>query len=186
MKQVNESIICAGFGGQGIMILGKVLAEAGMMAGFHVTWLPSYGAEVRGGTAHSVIKISTEPIGSPYVSNADVAIVMNGPSLGKFEKRVKEGGILILNTSMASDSPKRKDIKVIKVPLTDEAIDLGNVKVANMIAAGVLSGVKEVFSEEVLDEVIKKMAGKKEELIPINIKAVKKGIELASQEAGKK
>ena len=180
MKQVNESIICAGFGGQGIMVLGKVIAEAGMLAGFNVTWLPSYGAEVRGGTAHSAIKISTKAIGSPYVSKADVAIVMNGPSLDKFEKRIKEGGLLILNTSLATDSPKRKDIEIIEVPLTDEAIGLGNVRVANMIAAGVLAKARGIFSEKILGEIIKKMAGKKEELIPINIKAVKRGIELVS------
>lgn len=180
MNNVNESIICAGFGGQGIMILGKVLAAAGMTAGYQVTWLPSYGAEVRGGTAYSVVKISSSPIASPVVLCADTAIIMNEPSLDKFEKSVKKNGLMILNASMSERRPARKDIEVVSVPLTEEAIKLGNSKVANMIAAGIFMARRPAFDKKAIFEVIDEMAGGKKELKDINIKAVERGFELGA------
>ena len=181
MKKVNESIVCAGFGGQGIMVLGRVLANAGMKKGFHVTWFPSYGAEVRGGTAHSVVHISEDPIASPLVSSADTGIIMNTPSLDKFEKSIAKGGLLILNTSMMDRGPERDDLEVIETPLTDEAIKLGNIRVANMIAAGIYSVRKKIVDKEVLVGVIKEMAAGREELIPVNIKALERGIEIGNE-----
>ncbi|MFH1552702.1 MAG: 2-oxoacid:acceptor oxidoreductase family protein [Candidatus Omnitrophota bacterium] len=180
MKQINESIICAGFGGQGIMVLGKVLANAGMAKSLYVTWLPSYGAEVRGGTAHSMIRISSEPIASPVVSMADVVIAMNGPSMDKFKSKVTAGGLLILNTSMASGTVGRSDIDVVKAHLTDEAIKLGNVRVANMIAAGIFVAKKGIFDRGIMMNVIEEMAKGREQLVPINVKAVDRGIEIAN------
>ena len=162
------------------MVLGKVLAQAGMAKGLNVTWLPSYGAEVRGGTAHSATRISSEPIGSPIVLRPDTAIIMNGPSFDKFEDSIREKGLLILNSSMAGRGANRDDMEVIAAPLTDEAIKLGNVRVANMIAAGIYAGKKGIIDERVLDGVIREMAAGREELIPINIKAVKRGIEIAT------
>jgi len=100
MDKVNELIICAGFGGQGIMTLGKVLATAGMTAGYHVTWMPSYGAEVRGGTANAKVCISSDPVAVPAFSAGTTAFIMNGPSLDKFEKKVLSGGLIIVNSSM--------------------------------------------------------------------------------------
>jgi 2-oxoglutarate ferredoxin oxidoreductase subunit gamma len=176
MSKINEAIICAGFGGQGIMVLGRVLANAGMARDLYVTWLPSYGAEVRGGTAHSVVRISSRPIASPVVSGADTAIIMNEPSLDKFESKITAGGLLILNTSMAKRKVSRDDIDVVGAPLTDEAIKLGNVRVANMIAAGIFAAKKKIFDKDVLVNVIEKMATGREELIPVNVKAVEKGI----------
>jgi 2-oxoglutarate ferredoxin oxidoreductase subunit gamma len=178
MKKVSESIICAGFGGQGIMVMGKVLANAGMKKGYNVTWMPSYGAEVRGGTAYSMVKISSEEVASPVVSSADTAFIMNDPSLDKFEKKIKKEGLLILNASMVKEEAKRKDIDILKVPLTDEAIKLGNVKIANMIAIGVYIANKELFDKKLLKEVIKEMAMGREDLISINIAALEKGIEI--------
>ncbi|MFH1836644.1 MAG: 2-oxoacid:acceptor oxidoreductase family protein [Candidatus Omnitrophota bacterium] len=178
---IHLDIICAGFGGQGIMVLGKVLAEAGMLDGKHVTWMPSYGAEVRGGTAHASVKISEEPIASPFVSSANIAIIMNGPSLDKFEKKISVGGLLILNTSMAEREPQRKDIDIIKSPLTDEAIKLGNIRVANVIAAGIFIAKKQVFSKDTMIKVIKKMAEGREKIIPVNIKALERGMEIGSE-----
>lgn len=179
MTEVNEEIICAGFGGQGIMVMGKVIAEAGMLLNMHVTWLPSYGAEVRGGTAHSMVKISKGKIASPIVLEADAAIIMNGPSLNKFESKIKPGGLLVLNTSMAARKSKRTDIDIIEAPLTDEAMELGNIRVANMIAVGILAAKKNMFNKDVLKNVIEKMAAGRENLIPINIKAIEKGMSLA-------
>ncbi|NQT33179.1 MAG: 2-oxoacid:acceptor oxidoreductase family protein [Candidatus Omnitrophica bacterium] len=179
MTSINESIICAGFGGQGVITLGKVFAYAGMLKGFHVTWFPSYGAEVRGGTAHSMVKISSEEIASPIVKEPTAAVVMNGPSLDKFEEKIAKGGLLILNTSMVRRKASRSDIDVVEVPLTDEAIKLGNVRVANMIAASIYGVKKGLFGEEIMDDVIKKMAGKREAIIPVNIKAVERGMEIA-------
>jgi 2-oxoglutarate ferredoxin oxidoreductase subunit gamma len=182
-KQINESILCAGFGGQGIMLLGKVLASTGMEEGLNVTWVPSYGAEVRGGTAYSTIRISSRPVSDPIVENASTGIIMNEPSLDKFEKMIQPGGFLIVNTSMTARSPKRKDLDVLELPLTDEALRLGNVRVANMIAAGVYAARKKVLKVDVLARTIKKMAeaAGTASRIPINVKAVERGAELACQ-----
>ena len=180
MKTIRESLICAGFGGQGIMVLGKVIAEAAMEKGLNVTWLPSYGAEVRGGTAHSMVKISSETIGSPVVALADSAIIMNGPSLAKFEHRVTKGGLMVLNTSLAPKGPSVKGLDVAAAPLTEEAIRLGNVRVANMIAAGIYSARKGIIDKGTFVKIIEKMAGGRKELIPINVRAVERGIEIAS------
>lgn len=185
MKNIDETIICAGFGGQGIMILGKVIAEAAMAKCFNVTWLPSYGAEVRGGTAHSMIRISSRPIGSPEVFTTAAAIIMNGPSLDKFEKKINRGGILILNTSLISGGPSRKDVDIVRAPLTEEAAALGNIKVANMIAAGIYSDRSGLIDKETLEKVIIRMAGGRKELIPINMRAIELGIEISRAERRK-
>lgn len=175
MKPINEQIICAGFGGQGIMLMGKLLAQIGMSQGYRVTWLPSYGAEVRGGTAHSMVHISTEEIASPTISKPTTSIVMNKPSLIKFEDRVKKGGLLIVNTSMAEEVPEKKDVKIVKLPLTKLASELGNVKVANMIAVGAFIKVKKIFPLESALEGLDKVLVSKEGIISVNKKAVELG-----------
>ncbi len=161
------------------MVLGKVLAIAGMEKGFNVTWFPSYGAEVRGGTAHCMVHISSDQISSPVVFSATTAVVMNTPSLDKFEEKVVKGGLIIVNESMVERDVKRKDLEVIKSPLTDEAIKIGNVRVANMIAVGIYAAKKNIIDRETLVNVIEKMAGNRKELIPINVKALDRGIEIA-------
>ncbi len=158
------------------MTLGKVMAEAGMESGFEVTWLPSYGAEVRGGTAHSMVRISSERIASPIVYKANTAIMMNSPSLDKFEDRIEKGGLLIINTSMTSRKSKRKDIDIIEAPLTDEAIVMGNVRVANMIALGIYAAKKGILKKEVLLNCVDKMTGGREELKEINTRAIEWGM----------
>lgn len=179
---MSEEIICAGFGGQGIMVLGKVLAIAAMEKGYNVTWLPSYGAEVRGGTAYSMVKIDSGEIASPVVTDADTAFIMNGPSFDKFEGRIKKGGLLILNTSLAGRAPKRKGLRVTGTDLTDEAIKLGNVKVANMIAAGIYVAKKKILDKKLLFRTIEKMAAGNQKLVSVNKKALERGIELANGE----
>jgi len=178
MNNINESIICAGFGGQGVMVMGKFLAQAGMDKGLNVTYLPSYGVEVRGGTAYAFVRINTAPIADPNVLLAETAIIMNEPSLRKFEDRIVPGGLLILNSSICKMSPSRSDIEVVKGPLTDEAIRLGNVKVANMVAAGIYAAKTGLFDKALLADVVKEMAGGRKDIIPINIKAVEKGMEI--------
>jgi 2-oxoglutarate ferredoxin oxidoreductase subunit gamma len=175
---MREKIICAGFGGQGIMLMGKLLTEIGMKNGYNVTWLPSYGAEVRGGTAHSMVHISEAKIASPVVSRPTTCIVMNRPSLLKFIDRIKKGGLLIVNTSMVSKVPEKKGIKIVKLPLTRLASELGNVKVANMIAVGAFMALKKIFSLKDIPEALERILPLKKDLISINKKAVETGYKL--------
>jgi len=179
MEKVDESIICAGFGGQGIMLMGKLLAEVGMKEGYNVTWLPSYGAEVRGGTAHSMVHISRESVASPTVSTPTTCIAMNKPSLVKFVDRVQKRGLLIVNTSIVDKVPQKKDIKIVKFPLTKLALELGNIKVANMIAVGVFTGLKKIFPLKAVSEGLNRILPSKKDLISINKKAVELGYKLA-------
>ena len=172
---MTERIIIAGSGGQGIMLLGKILSEAAMRENKFVTWLPAYGAEVRGGTSHCMVVISDKEIGSPYVEKADSLIIMNGPSLMRFKKRIKEKGLLIINSSLA---PKYKNIKfnVLEQPFSDIAVGLGNIKVANMLALGLFLAKKKVVSLKSVSEVIQAIAPKdKRELVAINKKALEEG-----------
>jgi 2-oxoglutarate ferredoxin oxidoreductase subunit gamma len=131
-----ERVIIAGFGGQGIMLAGKLLSHAAMCEGKFVTWLPSYGAEVRGGTAYCMVTISARPIASPYVDRADVVITMNGPSAARFVSRVVPKGILITNGSLVAKRSAAKGIRVIRPRCSEIAADLGDVRAATMVALG--------------------------------------------------
>ncbi|MFH1406825.1 MAG: 2-oxoacid:acceptor oxidoreductase family protein, partial [Candidatus Omnitrophota bacterium] len=131
-----EKVIFSGFGGQGVLFMGKLLASSCMNDGLHVTWMPSYGAEVRGGTAHSMVVVSDDAIASPAIFNPTSVIAMNEPSLLKFEQKIMPGGLLVLNTSLISRFPSRKDIEVLEIPATDTADKLGSTKVANMVCLG--------------------------------------------------
>jgi len=175
-----EKVIIAGAGGQGIMLLGKVLAEAAMQEDKYVTWLPSYGAEVRGGTAHCLVVISDAEIGSPYIKEADSLIIMNGPSLKKFKGRIKNKGLLIVNSSLAGDVKDiDKKIHILKYPFTDLAIKLGNVKIANMIALGCFISQKNIVDSKSVSCVIQAIAPEdKRGLIEINQKALLEGMKL--------
>src|SRR3989338_8002586 len=175
---MTERIIIAGSGGQGIMLLGKVLSKAAMHENKFVTWLPAYGAEVRGGTSHCMVVISDKEIGSPYVEKADAMIIMNGPSLAKFKNRIKERGLLIINSSLA---PKYKNAKlnILQRPFTDIAIGLGNIKIANMVALGCFLAKKKVVDLKSVSEAIFRIApADKSALIGINKKALEEGARL--------
>lgn len=178
MKKIDnstEEIFCAGFGGQGIMFMGKLFAEAALAAGKHVTWMPSYGAEVRGGTAYSMVKISKKEIASPVITNPNMLIVMNKPSLLKYEDKLREGGILISNRSLIDEGSARKDIKVANIPMTTMAHALGNTKCANMIAVGALvKHSKMITLRNVLSALKEALVGK-EDLFLLNKKALEKG-----------
>lgn len=175
MKSKTVEILFAGFGGQGIMFMGKLIAQAGMNSKKNVTWMPSYGAEVRGGTAYSMTKISDSPIASPVITNPDILVVMNEPSLVKYESKVKPKGILVINKSLVSKVPQRKDIKVVSVPMTDLASKLGSARSANMIAVGALLKRSKLFSLKAVACALKDMLGGKEDLYIINKKAMEKG-----------
>jgi 2-oxoglutarate ferredoxin oxidoreductase subunit gamma len=172
---MTERIIIAGAGGQGIMLLGKVLAEAAMLEGKHVIWLPAYGPEVRGGTAHCTVIISDEPIASPYVFAADTLIVMNEPSLAKFRSRLSAQGIMFVNSSMVKEEADLQDAGS-RYPFTEKAIELGNIKTANMVALGCFIGKKKIVSPESVVKAMESLApAGKQELVQINKKALRSG-----------
>ena len=171
----TEEILCAGFGGQGIMFMGKLLTAAGLAAGYHVTWMPSYGAEVRGGTAYSMAKISKREIASPIVTRPNMLIVMNKPSFLKYEEKLRQGGTLISNKSLIDEKSKRKDIKVVNIPMTDMAVKLSNAKCANMIAVGALVKHSKMITLRNVTATLKNMLKGKEELFLLNKKALEKG-----------
>lgn len=171
-----EKIIIAGAGGQGIMLLGKILAEAAMRENKQVSWIPSYGAEVRGGTSHCMVIISDKEIGSPYITLADTLVIMNQPSLDKFRSRLTPKGVLILNSSLASIAKKRN---IFAYPFTDMAENLGNAKVANIIALGCLIGHNGIVKAATAKEVIHWLASKEQNrLFEINNKALEEGVKL--------
>jgi len=152
-----ERVIIAGSGGQGVMLLGKVLAQAAMLEGKQVTWFPAYGPEVRGGTSHCMVTISDQEIGSPYITQADTLIILNQPSLEKFKKLLKNKGLLVLNSSLAAPLASTK-MKVLQFPFTDIAIKLGNIKVANMVALGSFVLTTKIVKIKNILEVFKSIA----------------------------
>ena len=175
-------IVFAGFGGQGIMFMGKALAYAAMKRGKFVTWMPSYGAEVRGGTAHSMVVISDKVIASPVVKEPSVCVVMNKPSFDKFNSKVTKGGILVVNKSMIEIGEKRKDIGILEVPATDMAYELGNSRVANMITLGALLSKRDILPVQSLIDILGDIIPKsRQKMVPINQDAVRKGYEYGSR-----
>lgn len=178
----RQSVIIAGFGGQGVLALGKTLAYTGMKMGLEVSWIPSYGPEMRGGTANCTVIISKKNIGSPVVGSPDVVIALNKPSLDKFEDAVKPGGLLIINTSLLDRKVKRTDVDVVEIPATDIASELGNIKLANMVMAGALLNRSPLLDlekgKECLPEVISK---RHHALLPLNMQAMSKGQELSDK-----
>ena len=173
-----ERIIIAGSGGQGVMLLGKVLAEAAMREGKQVTWFPAYGPEVRGGTSYCMVTISNQEIGSPYITQADTLIILNNPSLERFKGKVKNKGLLILNSSLAKiDTYKR--LEILQFPFTDIAIKLGNIKVANMAALGCYLEAKKIIKIKNILEVFKFMAPAGNlKILEVNQQALAEGLRL--------
>ena len=175
VKRNSEEILCAGFGGQGIMFMGKLLALAGLLQDRHVTWMPSYGAEVRGGTAYSMVKVSDADIASPIVLHPDILIVMNRPSLVKYEEKLKDGGILISNKTLVGNISKRKSITLVNIPLTEAASKLGDIRSANMMAIGALAKRSKMLSIRNITNALGVAFKSNEELLLRNKKALEKG-----------
>ncbi|MEH7179646.1 2-oxoacid:acceptor oxidoreductase family protein [Neobacillus vireti] len=176
-----QEIIIAGFGGQGVMSMGQLIAYAGMLEGKGVSWLPSYGPEQRGGTANCAVVISDEPVGSPLVTNPSTAIVLNNPSFEKFEHRVRPGGLLIINSSLVTRVSDRSDVEIIEITATDIAADLGNARVANTILLGAFIELTKVVTCDSIIESLKKVLSEdKHHLIEVNKQALRKGAAMVS------
>lgn len=180
-----EEIIISGFGGQGVMSMGQLLAYAGMYEEKHVSWLPSYGPEQRGGTANCAVVISHDEVGSPLVSSPTTAIVLNNPSFEKFEPKVKPGGLLIIDTSLVTKDTIREDISVLKINATEIAIELGNTRIANMILVGAFLEKTKILGMESIMEALKKVLGpSKHHLLEVNNQALMKGNVLVQEKLG--
>jgi len=168
-------IMFTGFGGQGILMMGKILALTALHKEKEVAWVPSYGPEMRGGTAYCNVVISDNTIGSPIIQNPMHLVAMNRPSLEKFAPNVKPGGVIITNNSLIPIDSGRTDIKEYKVPATDIANELGNVKVSNMVALGGFVAATKIFSFEDVVKVMENELAKKPEFLSINLAAMEKG-----------
>lgn len=180
---MTRKIVMAGFGGQGVMAMGQLISYAGMLEGKHVSWYPSYGPEMRGGAANCSVVVSEELVGSPIIAVADDVIVMNEPSLSMFESHVRPGGNLFINSSLVKKETTRTDINVVKIPVNDIAIDLGNARVANMVMLGAYLKVTELVKVESVIQAFTKVYGdKKKKLLPINEKAIEFGGEAVGKE----
>ncbi|MGM9670293.1 MAG: 2-oxoacid:acceptor oxidoreductase family protein [Oscillospiraceae bacterium] len=177
---MKKEFIFAGFGGQGMLLIGKFLAMACMMDGKHVSWLPSYGPEMRGGTANCSVIVSDEPVASPLVDMADCIVAMNRPSLDKFEDKVKPGGVLIINSSIIDRKAERDDIQVVYCDATRLAEEIGNPKGANVAILGALMAKEPVCSVDVMVEAIRvELGAKKARFLEGNKKALIAGMEAA-------
>jgi 2-oxoglutarate ferredoxin oxidoreductase subunit gamma len=173
---VEQQIIIAGFGGQGIMFMGKLLCYAGMLEDKHVTYMPSYGTEVRGGTAYCYVTISAKHIPSPVITVPTSVIIMNTPSLIKFEPMVAKKGLLVVNSSMAHRPLKRKDIEMFTIPATNIADRLGNTRVANLVALGAFLGRRPIVAVETVKHAVEEvLPAYRKHLISINHKALEEG-----------
>ena len=179
----KREIILSGFGGQGVMSIGKNLAEAGVVEGLEVSWVPSYGPEMRGGTANCTVILSDQRIGAPLVEQTTEIVVMNRPSLMKFEPTLEPGGIAFINSSIVPDKVTRDDIRAVYVPCDAIAAELGNLKVGNMVMLGAYIGATEALQVETIEEMIHEMfTGKKAKLVPLNLEALHRGIACAKEQ----
>jgi len=173
---MTEEIIIAGFGGQGVLSMGKILAYSGIMQGQEVSWMPSYGPEMRGGTANVIVILSDERISSPILTKFDTAIILNQQSLDKFEKSVKAGGTLLYDPNGITRHPERKDINIYKINASKIASELGNPKVYNMVVLGAYLNVKPLVKFENVKEGLKKSLPERyHHLIPLNVNAINEG-----------
>ena len=176
---MKTEIIISGFGGQGVLSMGKILAYSGLMEDKEVTWMPAYGPEQRGGTANVTVIVSDERISSPILSRYDITIVLNQPSLEKFEPKLKPGGILIYDGFGIINPPTRKDITVYRIDAMDKAAEMKNAKVFNMIVLGGLLKVAPVVSTQGVEKALyKTLPERHHTLIPLNMQAVEEGAKI--------
>ncbi len=176
---MTQEVIFAGFGGQGILSMGKFLAYGGMDCGLNVSWCPSYGPEMRGGTANCSVILSDEEIGAPIITAPDTIVVMNRPSLEKFEKTVKPGGLIILDSNLVTVQVTRDDVEVIRIPSQDEAKAIGSDKIANMVLLGALIERTRILNKEELLHALKTHG--KDSFFEMNQKAIEKGMEYGAK-----
>lgn len=173
---METSIVIAGFGGQGVLFAGQLLAYAAMDTGKHVTWIPSYGPEMRGGTAHCVVIISDDPIGAPVVSRPDIAVVLNQPSFDKYLPLVKDGGLFVINSSLIDQTGDRKEIEQIMVPANEIAEQHGTIKMLNMAAVGAMLGARPVLELAAVETALREHIGQnKQHLVAANLEVLRQG-----------
>ncbi len=171
-----EEILIAGFGGQGIVSAGKLLSYAAMKSGKQVSCMPSYGAEVRGGTANCMVVIADQPISSPLISKPDSLIAMNSISVSKFASQIKDGGLLVFNSSLVNETPKPANVTVLPVPADELAVELGDKKIANMVALGAYLQKKNVLNlQAAIDSLPDVLAKRHQKALPINAAALNRG-----------
>ncbi len=183
---MKEQCIFAGFGGQGMLLIGKFLAEAGMETGKHVSWLPSYGPEMRGGTANCSVVVSDRPVASPLINVADTVLAMNKPSLLKFEGSVKAGGLLLINSSIIDIKTSREDVDAVYVPCNEIAESIGNLKGPNVVFLGAYIAKKpDVISEDAIINAMRiELGEKKAKFLDGNIKALQAGMAYVKEHYG--
>ncbi len=173
---MDSNVLRAGFGGQGVLFIGQLLANACMNEGLNVTWFPAYGAEMRGGTVNCTVCMSDDEVACAFVDKPENVIALNGPSFEKFESRIKPGGIMIVNSSLVKSEPKRKDITYKFVPMTDIAHNSGHEKMANIVSLGAFLKAFPVATKETIVSVMKeKLTGKKAAMLDGNIQALEEG-----------
>lgn len=176
-----EEVIFAGFGGQGVLSMGQVLSYAGMIENREVCWMPSYGPEMRGGTANCIVTVSSEEISSPIIGRFDTVVALNQPSLDKFESAVKPGGTLIYDSTNIIDPPTRTDIDIVPIPASEEAVKLKNTKIMNMVVLGAFIAKRKTVEIATVLEALKKVLPERHHhLIPLNETALMRGGELAN------
>lgn len=178
---MKHDIIMAGFGGQGIMVMGQLLTYAGLLEGKHVSWMPSYGPEMRGGTANCSVVIADGPIGEPTVHEPTAAVIMNLPSLDKFEQTLKPGGALIVNSSLVDKRVKRDDVDTYYVPINQIAAELDNVKMINMVALGALLAAAEITDKAAVMKAFSKKYASKPAIVKANETAFDRGFAFVAQ-----
>jgi 2-oxoglutarate ferredoxin oxidoreductase subunit gamma len=178
---MQSEVMFAGFGGQGILLMGKILAHAAMEEGAEVAWVPSYGPEMRGGTAYCTVVVSDRPIGSPIIKNPRHLVAMNRPSLEKFAQHVKKGGIILINSSLIAIRSQRDDIDELVIPAVDIAQELGSPKAANIVALAAFVSRSGIVGFERLRECVRSEFANKEKLIPLNMRAMDRGKQAAEK-----
>jgi len=179
---MQTEIVFSGFGGQGALFAGQLLAYAALEAGLHVSWIPSYGPEMRGGTAHCIVIVSNDEIGSPVVRNPRAAVVLNLPSLDKYESLVKPGGVLIVNQSLVDRVPTRTDVDVVLIPANEEAEALGDRRLVNVVMLGALLQRLPILTIEAVGVALDHhIPSRRRNLLAANLKALARGFELAAQ-----
>jgi 2-oxoglutarate ferredoxin oxidoreductase subunit gamma len=184
---MQDEFLFAGFGGQGVMFAGQLLAYAGMDEGLEVTWIPSYGPEMRGGTAHCYVILSDRPIGSPIVKNPKVAVVFNNPSFERYEPLVAKDGLLVRNSSLVEKTSERTDMTELPIPATRIADEIGNLRLANVVILGAMLTVHPTLPLDALKAALEAhMPSHRMDMLPMNLEALERGASFATEEAAAK
>jgi 2-oxoglutarate ferredoxin oxidoreductase subunit gamma len=179
---MTHELLIAGFGGQGVLSMGMTLAYAGMEAGKQISWMPSYGPEMRGGTANCIVIVSDGRISSPIITRFDSVIVLNQPSMEKFEQAVKPGGLLMYESTNILTPPTRTDVRALPIPASEEASKLQNMRIMNMIVLGAFLGVTHVVELDAVMQALRKVLPERyHKLLPLNEQALRRGMELCAQ-----